>query len=60
MYTELSQEEQIQLISKAVPKFLVQYNLEQTSIENVNHGFNSSFKVTAVDGRKFALRINTN
>ena len=60
MYTELSQDEQIQLLSKVVPKFLAQYQLEQSTIENVNHGFNSSFKVTAADGSKYALRVNTN
>lgn len=60
MYTEASQEEQIQLISSVVPHFLIQYKLEQAKFENVNHGFNSSFKVTADNGQKYALRINTN
>lgn len=60
MYTELSQEGQIQLLSEVVPKFLAQYQLDQATFQNVNHGFNSSFKVAAANGQNYALRVNTN
>ena len=60
MYTELSQEQQIELVAKAVPDFLAQYKLDGSTFKNVNHGFNSSFKVDALDGNSYALRINTN
>lgn len=60
MYTELSQEQQIELVAKAVPGFLAQYKLAGSTFKNVNHGFNSSFKVDAPDGCSYALRINTN
>lgn len=60
MYTELSQEQQIELVAKAVPDFLAQYKLDGSTFNNVNHGFNSSFKVDAPDGCSYALRINTN
>lgn len=60
MYTELSQEQQIELVAKAVPDFLAQYKLDGSTFKNVNHGFNSSFKVDAPDGNSYALRINTN
>ena len=60
VYTELSQEQQIELVAKAVPDFLAQYKLDGSTFKNVNHGFNSSFKVDAPDGCSYALRINTN
>jgi hypothetical protein len=60
VYTELSQEEQIQLLSEVVPKFLAQYQLDPATFEIVNHGFNSSFKVAAANSQKYALRVNTN
>ena len=60
MYTELSQEAQIEFLSGVVPEFLAQYELEKATFINVNHGFNSTFKVDASDGRSYALRINTN
>ena len=60
MYRELSQEQQVELVANAVPDFLAQYKLEGSTFKNVNHGFNSSFKVDAPDGCSYALRINTN
>ena len=59
-YIELSQEEQIALISQFVPLIMAQYPVTVESFENINHGFNSSFKVSAISGELFALRINTN
>ena len=43
-----------------VPDFLAQYGLAGSTFKNVNHGFNSSFKVDAPDGCSYGLRINTN
>ena len=60
MYTELSQEQQIELFASVVPEFLTEYKLDGSTFKNVNHGFNSSFKVDAPDGCSYALRINTN
>lgn len=59
-YIDLSQEEQIALISQLVPSLMAQYPVDFEKFENINHGFNSSFKVTAKSGEYFALRINTN
>lgn len=60
MYTELSQEQQIELISGLVPELLSQYSINNAEFKSINHGFNSSFKVTTEAGENFALRINTN
>jgi Ser/Thr protein kinase RdoA (MazF antagonist) len=59
-YIDLSQDEQIALVSRFVPLILKQYPVEVETFVNINHGFNSSFKVTSKSGEHFALRINTN
>jgi Ser/Thr protein kinase RdoA (MazF antagonist) len=60
VYLEFSQEQQIAAVSNLVPTLLDQYSVQDAEFENINHGFNSSFKVTTSSGDKFALRINTN
>jgi Ser/Thr protein kinase RdoA (MazF antagonist) len=57
-YTELAEADQIFALEQVIPGVLKQYGIEARAIENVNHGYNSSFKVTSVAGREFALRIN--
>jgi hypothetical protein len=59
-YIDLSQDEQIALVSQLVPLLMAQYPVDFEKFENINHGFNSSFKVTTKSGEHFALRINTN
>lgn len=59
-YLNLSQEEQIELVQLLVPAVLDQYGIHSINIENVNHGFNSSFRVKADSDREYSLRINTN
>jgi Ser/Thr protein kinase RdoA (MazF antagonist) len=57
-YTELDEDGQVVEVQKIVPALLSQYGIEASSVENVNHSFNSSFKVTSTSGDEYALRIN--
>ena len=57
-YTQLDEEGQIAAVQALVPGILAQYGLTASSIENVNHSFNSSFKITTEQGKDLALRIN--
>jgi Ser/Thr protein kinase RdoA (MazF antagonist) len=57
-YTELDEDGQVVEVQKLVPGLLSQYGIESSSVENVNHSFNSSFKVTSTRGDEYALRIN--
>jgi Ser/Thr protein kinase RdoA (MazF antagonist) len=57
-YLELDEAEQIAEVQKLVPDILSQYGVKPAAIENVNHSFNSSFKVTDTEGNEYALRIN--
>jgi Ser/Thr protein kinase RdoA (MazF antagonist) len=57
-YTQLDEEAQIALVQELVPGILRQYGVEPKQIKNVNHSFNSSFKITTSNGDDLALRIN--
>jgi len=57
-YTQLDEEAQIAAVQELVPGILRQYGIEAASIKNVNHDFNSSFKITTSKGDDLALRIN--
>lgn len=39
---------------------LRQYPIEVASLRLLNHGFNTTFRVDTVDGRRFSLRMNVN
>jgi Ser/Thr protein kinase RdoA (MazF antagonist) len=57
-YTQMDEEAQIAAVQELVPGILRQYGIEAAGIENVNHSFNSSFKITDTKGDEYALRIN--
>ena len=54
----MDEEAQVALVQELVPGILRQYGIEPKSIKNVNHSFNSSFKITDSQGQGLALRIN--
>lgn len=54
----MDEEAQVALVQELVPGILSQYGIEPKSIKNVNHSFNSSFKITDDKGQDLALRIN--
>jgi Ser/Thr protein kinase RdoA (MazF antagonist) len=56
-YTELDEATQIAEVEKLVPELLARYGLAADHVENVNHSYNSSFKVISGD-QAYALRIN--
>ena len=39
---------------------LAHYPIEVSSLRLLNHGFNTTFRVDSVDGRRFSLRLNVN
>jgi Ser/Thr protein kinase RdoA (MazF antagonist) len=57
-YTQLDEDAQIAAVQQLVPGILRQYGVEPKEIKNVNHDFNSSFKITTSKGDDLALRIN--
>ncbi|MBU3692809.1 MAG: hypothetical protein FGM47_04740 [Candidatus Nanopelagicaceae bacterium] len=59
-FEELNQEEQISLLTELVPDLLRQFGMTKCNFENVNHSFNSTFRVTTQDKQVYALRININ
>ena len=54
----MDEEAQVAAVQELVPGILRQYGVEAKAIENVNHSFNSSFKITDTKGEEYALRIN--
>ncbi len=59
-FASLSSEQQVASLSDCVLEILSHYGLAEAEFESINHEFNSTFKVTAADSQKFALRININ
>jgi Ser/Thr protein kinase RdoA (MazF antagonist) len=59
-FAEMSQEDQLAYIQSLVPQFAAEFELDVKDIENVNLGFNASFKVTTKSNQIFAFRININ
>ena len=57
-YQDMNEVEQIAQVQNIVPGILAQYGIEAKALENVNHSFNSSFKITTDKGAELALRIN--
>lgn len=59
-FSAITIEEQIASLDACLVEILNQYELGEYEVESINHEFNSTFKVTAGSGQKFALRINVN
>ncbi len=57
-YADRSNRSQIATLRPYANSFAQQFGLKPLNIQIINHGFNSTFKVTTDQG-KFALRINT-
>lgn len=56
----MTTEQQIESLVAPAKTALSQYGIQDAVLENINHEYNSTFAVTAIDGTKFALRININ
>ncbi len=59
-FENLTNEAQIESLTSCVQGILSQFDLDVAGFESINHGFNSTFKVTTVGGDRFALRVNVN
>ena len=59
-FAEMSQEDQVAYIQSLVPQFAADFELDVKDIENINLGFNASFKVTTKSDEIYAFRININ
>lgn len=59
-YADLSRRSQIRRMHAAARLALGDYGLQDADLRVVNHDFNTTFRVTAADGTRAALRINVN
>ncbi len=59
-FGEMNQEDQVTYIQSLVPSLANEFELDVKEIENVNLGFNASFKVTTSSDQVYAFRININ
>ncbi len=59
-FAQMTTDEQIASLESCAREVLNHYELGQYRFESINHEYNSTFKVTASDGQRYALRINVN
>ena len=59
-FASMTIDEQIASMDGCLNEVLSHYDLGEYQTESINHEYNSTFKVTASSGEKFALRINVN
>lgn len=59
-YEELSEAGQIARLGKAARKAWQAYDLGEAKIRLTVHGYNTTFRVEARNGRRYALRLNPN
>jgi Ser/Thr protein kinase RdoA (MazF antagonist) len=59
-FVDLSIEQQIASLLDPARQVLAEYGMATTTLENINHEYNSTFSVTTDDGAKYALRMNIN
>lgn len=59
-FKSLSVEDQIASLLPIARAAADSYGWKNCDIESINHEFNSTFKITTVDGNRYALRINVN
>lgn len=59
-FSSLSKRAQVNHLRGIARQMLAEYPFEIARISLVTHLFNTTFKVIDTDGRKFAIRINTN
>ncbi|CAB4679954.1 MAG: phosphotransferase [Actinobacteria bacterium] len=59
-FADLSIEQQVETMLPLARQIIDGFDLGACELESINHEFNSTFKVTASSGERFALRINVN
>jgi Ser/Thr protein kinase RdoA (MazF antagonist) len=59
-FADLTVEQQVETMLPLARQIIDGFDLGDCELESINHEFNSTFKVTASNGERFALRINVN
>ena len=59
-FAELSERAQVGRLRPLAKAVLARYPITVERLRLLNHGFDTTFRVDAVDGRRFALRLNVN
>ena len=59
-FADLTVEQQVETMLPLARQIIDGFDLGECELESINHEFNSTFKVTASSGERFALRINVN
>jgi Ser/Thr protein kinase RdoA (MazF antagonist) len=59
-FDAMTSDEQVESLRDVVHHILSQYAFGEFEFESINHEFNSTFKVSAEDDTKYALRVNVN
>ena len=59
-FADLPRGAQLVQLRRAALKVLERYGLGASRLRLLDHGYNTTFRVDAADGRRFALRINVN
>ena len=59
-FADLTIEQQVETMLPLAKELIAGFHLGECELESINHEFNSTFKVTAANGDRFALRINVN
>jgi Ser/Thr protein kinase RdoA (MazF antagonist) len=59
-FADLTSEQQVETMLPLAKEIIAGFDLGECELESINHEFNSTFKVTAANGDRYALRINVN
>ena len=59
-FADLTIEQQVETMLPLAKEIIGGFDLGECELESINHEFNSTFKVTAASGDRYALRINVN
>ena len=59
-FADFTIEQQVETMLPLARQIIDGFDLGEFELESINHEFNSTFKVTASSGERFALRINVN
>jgi Ser/Thr protein kinase RdoA (MazF antagonist) len=59
-YADLPDDQQVELLSGVVLEAAREFGLDVSDVSLVLHQFNTTFRVDTYDGRRLAVRINTN
>jgi Ser/Thr protein kinase RdoA (MazF antagonist) len=59
-YAALTTEEQVELLRAVAREGALSFGVEPVEVHLARHAFNTTFRVEAPDGRRVAVRVNTN